>query len=503
MRREYFLIIIVSILCALIPTHTGGAVVGDTCEPVVAGQFYPGTETELKEMINKLKDAVPENVLFQGRPVVLFSPHAGYVYSGNTAAFGFYQIRNFKIKTFIIIGPTHRVPLKKASVGNFKYFKTPLGKVEVDVELANRIIDKDKTKFDFNSTAFLYEHSVEVQVPFIQSFFPGSKIIPIVMPQDIEVVKALSTALTEVIGKREDILIIASTDMSHFHNSKKAIEMDKKALKLIKDLDYVGLIKSTKAGECELCGLAPVLTAILTAKSLGAGNVKIFQYTHSGIVSGDNKRVVGYFSGVISKTIDTKEESKDMILNDKQKKEVLKIARETIETYLKTGKEPDFNITDSKLKEKYGCFVTLHKNKNLRGCIGHFEADTALHEIVMKMAIQASLHDPRFPAVKLSEMKDIEIEISVLSPLKETDSPLSIKKDVHGIYIQEKGGYRGGTYLPQVWSEHFSDKDAEYFWGHLCKFKAGFPSDAWKKPEKYKIMIYSAEVFSEGELLDK
>ncbi len=185
------------------------------------------------------------------------------------------------------------------------------------------------------------------------------------------------------------------------------------------------------------------------------------------------------------------------MLDKEQKKELLKIARGTIEGYLKDGKTPEVKVKDETLKQKGGCFVTLNKNGQLRGCIGHFDADTPLFEIVSKMAIESSQHDSRFPSVKLKEMKDIEIEISVLSPLRPTDDLLSIKKGVNGIYIREKKGYRGGTYLPQVWSEHFSDKDAEYFWTHLCQYKAGLPPDAWKHPEKYELLIYDAEVFSE------
>ncbi|HDS09558.1 MAG TPA: AmmeMemoRadiSam system protein A, partial [Firmicutes bacterium] len=260
-----------------------------------------------------------------------------------------------------------------------------------------------------------------------------------------------------------------------------------------------GLIDGVKKGECELCGLAAVVTVMLVAEKSGANTVKTFKYTHSGMVSGDNKRVVGYFSAAIYKLKTDEKESEGMLLNKEQKKELLKIARETITGHLKDGKIPEFSVTDPKLKEKFGCFVTLNKDGELRGCIGHFEADTPLYKIVSKMAIQSSQHDPRFPSVKLKEMENIEIEISVLSPLTETKEPLSIKKGVHGIYIQDKTGVRGGTYLPQVWSEHFPDKDAEYFWSHLCMYKAGFEPDAWKMHDKYIIMIYSAEIFSEDE----
>ncbi|MDD3626690.1 MAG: AmmeMemoRadiSam system protein B [bacterium] len=499
-KLEIFLYLFVFIMCmGMLRLSPGGVVVGDTYEPVVAGQFYPGTEKELSKALDEIFEEVPKTEEVSEKPLVLIVPHAGYIYSGSTAGYGYYQLRNFKYNTIIIMGPTHRVPLTKVSVGTFKYFKTPLKKSEVDVDLANALIEKSPDNIGYDPSAFKFEHSVEVQVPFIQKLFPDAKILPIVMPENGEAIKALSEAIVSVMKDRDDILLVASTDMSHFHDSKEAMLLDRKAIEYIEDMDYAGLIDGINDGECELCGIGPVLTVMLAAEKLGATTVKTFKYSHSGMVSGDNKKVVGYFSAVIYKSKTEGKESEGMLLNKEQKKELLKIARETITGYLKTGKAPEFTVTDPKLKEKFGCFVTLNMDDDLRGCIGHFEADTPLYKIVSKMAIQSSQHDPRFNPVTLKEMDRIEIEISVLSPLTETKEPLSIKKGIHGIYIQDKSGYRGGTYLPQVWSEHFPDEDAEYFWRHLCMFKAGFEEDAWKKPEKYIIMIYTAEIFSEKE----
>ncbi len=196
-------------------------------------------------------------------------------------------------------------------------------------------------------------------------------------------------------------------------------------------------------------------------------------------------------------------------LSRDEKNTLLKIARDTIERYVKEKKVPDlknYALTD-KLMEKRGAFVTItnptHSNpvypESLRGCIGNFISSAPLAETVREMAMAACSSDNRFPPVSEAELKDIHVEISALSPLMPIKDPLSIRKGVHGIYIKPRHGWGGGTYLPQVWSEHFPDKDAEFFWNHLCQYKAGLPADAWRHPDQYEALVYTADVFGEGE----
>jgi AmmeMemoRadiSam system protein A len=192
-----------------------------------------------------------------------------------------------------------------------------------------------------------------------------------------------------------------------------------------------------------------------------------------------------------------------------ERKTLLAIARDTVEKYVKESRTPDlkaYALTD-RLREKRGAFVTITNPKPsspvypepLRGCIGNFVGERPLCETVREMAVAACSSDTRFPPVSAKELTDISIEISVLSPLEPIKDPLTIRKGVHGIYIKPKRGWGGGTYLPQVWSEHFPDKDAEYFWTHLCRYKAGLPADAWRHPDQYDVLAYTAEVFGEGE----
>lgn len=194
-------------------------------------------------------------------------------------------------------------------------------------------------------------------------------------------------------------------------------------------------------------------------------------------------------------------------LTSDEKGTLLRIARDTIERHVR-GKElpnlKEYALTD-RLMEKRGAFVTITNPspsspvhpEPLRGCIGNFFSEKPLCETVREMAVAACSSDTRFPPVTQRELKDIRIEISALSPLTPTEDPLSIKKGVHGIYIKSRRGFGGGTYLPQVWSEHFPDADAEFFWSHLCRYKAGLPADAWRRPEQYEILVYTADVFGE------
>jgi len=201
------------------------------------------------------------------------------------------------------------------------------------------------------------------------------------------------------------------------------------------------------------------------------------------------------------------EQASQSPLNADEKKLLLKIAGDTIAGYVKDRSIPDienYPLTE-RLKGPGGAFVTINNAAPsspvypapLRGCIGNFFSSRPLAETVREMAVAACSSDTRFPPVSERELKDIKIEISALSPLRPIDNPLAIKKGVNGIYIKPKHGYGGGTYLPQVWSEHFPDRDAEFFWTHLCEYKAGLPADAWKHPDKYDVMVYTADVFGE------
>ncbi len=181
-----------------------------------------------------------------------------------------------------------------------------------------------------------------------------------------------------------------------------------------------------------------------------------------------------------------------MALSEEDKKALLGMARATIESYVRDGRVPDFDVTAAALLEKRGAFVTLHKNGRLRGCIGLFACDKPLYRTVIDMAVAAATQDPRFPPVSPGELDSLRIEISVLSPMKKVEDVGEIEVGRHGIYIV-KGGSRG-VLLPQVAVEHGFDR--EEFLDQTC-LKAGLPPGCWRQCAD--IYIFEAEVFSEGD----
>jgi len=242
-----------------------------------------------------------------------------------------------------------------------------------------------------------------------------------------------------------------------------------------------------------MCGLGTVTAAMIAAKNLGANKFRVLKQSTSAEASGDPSRVVGYLSAAIVKdNIEKESDDMDKILNDQQRKELLKLARDTIVLYLKQGKTLEPEITDPKLKEVMGVFVTLHHNQQLRGCIGNIVGTQPLYAGVRDMAISAATKDPRFRPVTRNELKDIDIEISVLSPLEKISDPEKIIAGEHGVVVRDT--FRSGVYLPQVATE--TGWNREEFMNSLCGQKAGMAADAWKKGE-CDIYIFSAEVFGE------
>jgi AmmeMemoRadiSam system protein A len=183
------------------------------------------------------------------------------------------------------------------------------------------------------------------------------------------------------------------------------------------------------------------------------------------------------------------------MLNKNQRKRLLDIARNSIETYLKTGKKLEVTETDPLLLKEMGAFVTLGEGGQLRGCIGSLVGRQPLYLTVRDMAVQAAVGDPRFAPVSLDGLKDIDIEISALSPLERVNSADDIKMGIHGVLVRR--GFNSGVFLPQVGTE--SGWSKEDFLSELCRQKAGLPADAWKD-KSTELYIFTAEVFSEKDI---
>ena len=460
-------------------------------------QFYPGSPKPLRDVVKVFLEKVDQEKL-SGKLIALISPHAGYIFSGQVAAYAYHQLEGKDFDTVILLGPSHSVPVRGASVYAEGWWQTPLGKVEVDSEITKEIISKHQL-FNFDEKAHKDEHSLEVQVPFLQATLKDFKIVPIVVNDSSEeVCQLLADAIVASKGKKK-ILIIASTDMSHYHPYGRACLIDGVAIRDLENFNLDSLRSHLISGKTELCGGAAVFTAVLAAKACGANRIKLLKYANSGDVTGDKDRVVGYGAFAIMRREDEKitpelEEGKggEKMLNEKQKKILLGIARKTIEEYIRSRKIPEFNVDDPMLKEKRGVFVTLHKKGMLRGCIGYIMPLEELYKAVSQMAIQSSTGDPRFPPVRPEELNDVEIEISVLTVPERIKSVDEIEMGKHGVIV--KRGSNQGVFLPQVATETGWSK--EEFLKHLCYDKAHLSPDAWKDKDT-EIYTFSAQVFEE------
>ncbi len=462
----------------------------DIKEPNVAGSFYPDNPSELSQMVDSfLSAANPQDQ--EGHIFALISPHAGYGFSGGVAAFGYKLIQGKPYKTVIVIGRSHRYNFSGVSVYPEGKFRTPLGDIEVDEGFAQKLLKQDP-EVTFNPEVFSAgEHTVEVQLPFLQKVLKDFKIVPIIVgDMTLSSCQKLADLLKTAIGGRKDVLVVASTDMYHGGDYQVLEATDNLTISYLKNMDSAGLYYGLREEKLQLCGGFGVVTALILSKELGHKKLQVLKYTNSAeVIGAKSSWMVGYASCAI----DT--EGEVAMLNKAQKKRLLEIARNSIAVYLKTNKKMELTETDPLLLKEMGAFVTLHKGGELAGCIGNLIGQQALYLTVRDMAVEAAVGDPRFSPVTLEELKDIEIEISALSPLKRIESADEIEMGIHGVLL--RSGFNSGVFLPQVATETGWSK--EEFLSQLCSQKAGLPPLAWKD-KSTEIYIFTAEVFSEKEI---
>lgn len=442
-------------------------------EPSVAGSFYPADKKELKEYVENFLTKAQKSKR-GGKIIAIISPHAGYRYSGQVAAYGYKEIKDSDIKRVILIGPTHHMGFKGASIYTKGSFRTPLGDVEINEKLASSLLNEN-ADVKFYPEAYEKEHSIEVQLPFLQTVLKDFTIVPILIGFPTgKTVEYLISKLTDILD--EKTLLIASTDLSHYHEYHKATEMDSKIMSAVERLSVMNVGQLLQNGDSEMCGAIPVIIAMEVAKRRGATFGMLFNYANSGDVTNEKDKVVGYASMGLIESPYTEEE----------KKELLVIARKAITEYVTNGKAPEIEMKNPKLKTDGAVFVTIKKNGNLRGCIGNIQPIMPLYQSVIKNAVAASSSDPRFPSMKKEELKDIDVEISILSPLKPLKDVKDIQIGKHGLVIRK--GVQSGILLPQVATEYGWDR--ETFIEQVC-VKAGLPRGSWKDAELYS---FTAEI---------
>ena len=470
-------------------------------ESVIAGSWYPGNASRLQQEVQAYlsQASVPD---LKGQVIALISPHAGYRYSGQVAAYAYKILEKQKFATVVVIAPSHRAYFRGVSVYDRGGYRTPLGVVPLDRELISALKEREG-RIQYVPEAHTQEHSLEIQLPFLQVLLADFKLVPLVMGnQDFVTCQWLAEAVGDCLEKNSSTLIVASSDLSHFHSYQQAKKLDQVVLDEVGEFDPRGLSNSLAEGKCEACGGGPMVTAMLIARRLGANNSQVLYYANSGDVTGDHSGVVGYMAAALwddlkatkGKNPQGQRVGVDLGLTPDEKAELLKIARDVVECYCRGEKLPKPVVESSTLNEPRGAFVTLHKDGKLRGCIGHIRAQKPLIETIVEMAEAAAFQDPRFPPVTSEELGQLEYEISVLTPLRRIKNVEEIQVGIHGIYM--KRGVSSGLLLPQVATEWGWDRST--FLEHTCT-KAGLPENAWKD-KKTEIYIFSADVFSPGDL---
>lgn len=470
-------------------------------KPAAAGRFYSDNPTELRSMIEGFfSEAIPRGV---NQVAAIISPHAGYVFSGQVAANAFNQVDPGRaFDNVFVIASSHQVAFSGASIFNQGDYITPLGKVTVNIDIANQLIRKNPS-FTFNPQADKFEHSLEVQIPFLQIHLKKPfQLVPIVLgTQSAESCREIAEALMQWFNERN--LFVISTDFSHYPEYGEARTADNATCDAIVANDpenFTRFLDGYKNKEItnlatNCCGWTSVLTLLyMTAGNRDYTYTPLFYRNSGDSKYGDKKQVVGYWAIAVTRMGDKKKQEEDFQLTDADKIRLLEIARSTVNGYIRTRKvpEPDTAGFPENLKLHAGAFVTLKKGGALRGCIGRFTADIPLYKVIQEMAVASSTQDYRFSPVQAKEIDELEIEISVLSPMKRISGPGELELGRDGIYI--KKGNASGTFLPQVAKETGWTK--EEFLGHCARDKAGIGWDGWKDAELY---TYEAVVFSEPE----
>ena len=463
--------------------------------PAVAGAFYPSHPETLTQMVDGY---LAQAERLDPEPSILIAPHAGYVYSGGVAAHSFKQALERAYRHIIILGFNHQYAYSftGAAVWTAGPWRTPLGDAPIDADLARKIL-ASSSAFHADQAIHLGEHSLEVEVPFLQRVLPNIPIVPISIgrPQ-LETMQLVADGLAAVLRENPETLIVVSTDLSHYPRYEDAQRVDQASLHAIMSLDPLALeawdeeamSARTPNLHTTMCGKGPVLAAMLLARSMGAEVVRVIKYANSGDVpEGSHDQVVGYGAVEFIR-------GQPPALTTEDKVTLLKLARDTLQEYLSTHNKPHFEPTSSAMQQPRATFVTLRHRRthDLRGCRGEVFARYPLWESVQRVCLLSAFDDPRFPPLLANELSDMHLEISVLTPMRLAGSPEEVVVGRHGVMIRH--GSHGGLFLPQVPVEQGWDRD-EYL-STLCWMKAGLPADAWRKKD-VRLYIFEAEIFEE------
>lgn len=467
----------------------------------IAGSWYTTDTNALRrELAGYLEAAKPAPL---ADVCALIQPHAGYQFSGPVAAHGAKLVQGRKFSRVIVMGPAHRVYLQNGiAVPDGTHLSTPLGEIPLDAEVLATLRQRPFV----NVAAFGHgEHSVEIQLPLLQLALGEFKVVPIVVGQlDEASTRMVADVLKSLVD--EKTLVVASSDFTHYgpnygylpfrtNVAENLRQLDLGAFEMIKAKDLVAFRGYCEKTGATICGHDPIgiLLAMLPAKA----QAHLVQYDTSGRITGDFQNSVSYLCGAFTGTWERGAQPKVAMpepLSAADKQALLKLARGMIEAQLNTGKQPrpeELGITVSPaMKMHMGAFVTLHKDGDLRGCIGEIEPRRPLVDVVRERALSSAFSDTRFTPVVAAELPRIKIEISALTPPAPVNSWKDIVIGKHGMVLIKQG--HSAVFLPQVAPEQGWDLATTLT--HLS-MKAGLPPDAWKEGASY--LVFEAIVFHE------
>lgn len=469
----------------------------------VAGTFYPADPSALvAEMDALLLNASLPKI--DGQIVAAVAPHAAFPYSGPVAAFTYAALKGFSFARVVVIAPSHYEAFDFTSVYDGDGYATPLGTIVVDTAFARELTKQSHSiqlsDRGHRATRQGSEHALEVQLPWLQRLLGNFDLVPIVMgSQSYESSRALGVALANGVDKKNtskqvsgDTLIVASSDLSHYHDCAEAEKIDHRTLSALKARDYLSMSRNFEMRVWEACGGAPIVAAMIAAEHLGANHAQVLRYANTADVTGDPSHVVGYSADIFVKSQSQSSTDPPFSLNEGEKEKLLALARQSVEHIVREGKLVDVVETgDEVLDQEHGAFVTLRQEGNLRGCVGYTSAAKPLYETVRDTAALAAVRDPRFLPVKPEDLPRLEYEISVLSPLVHVSDIHEVEVGRHGLLI--KNCHREGLLLPQVPVEQHWDRTR--FLQETCR-KSGLPEDSWMDSDT-DIFRFTALVFNE------
>ena len=482
------------VLCLILIFLISASAAGRVRPPAMAGTWYPESEADLRRAIEALTgQTAKSNITIPAgtRLKALVLPHAGISYSGWTAAHAAKVLSPGQFGKVFLLGPDHRIGFKNGAISDVSAYRTPLGLVPLHPD-AQKLRNRSDL-FQANPASDRNEHSLELVLLFLQYYLQEFKLVPIVLGFHSDI-QAIADAIDPLVDN--DTLVVISSDLSHFLPYRKALEKDRKTIRMIRNLKSATLLN----GENTACGRIPLMVLIDLARRHNWRSV-LLNYANSGDTGGDFSRVVGYAAIAFFEGGDmTENNTQYHQFSEAEGNKLVHLARQTIAQHLGLNTdiaERKLQFNEPCYRLRCGTFVTLKENDRLRGCIGNLTADKPVWEGVADNAIKAAFHDPRFAPLRADELDQLDISISILTPpmpLSYSDGDDLISKlrvNVDGVILRK--GNASATFLPQVWEQL---PTPDLFLSRLC-LKAGLSPDDWRT-SRLQVFTYQVQYFEEN-----